>query len=507
MEKLIELAATVKDYREKLLADPYRPMYHFAIPEGMGMPGDPNGGFYANGRYHLMYLYNHMQRGFCWGHISSADLVHWRHHPDCITPGENARGCFSGGAFVDDDGTAYISFWDFISDESSDGGIRIAKSSDPMYENWEIMPEFAIKCEGYGTAMADGEPISCADPSNIWKKDGKYYMQAGNLLALERYGRQEDSPAKYRGDWVDLFESDDLKSWKFLHRFYERDASNKWTDESEDDMCPSFLPLPLSKQGGKLSDKYLQLFIAHNKGCQYYIGDYDKSRDIFTPETHGRMTWTDNTYFAPEAILDPSNRHIMWAWLLDNPPAEDERGWSGVYGMPRLLWLDAATNTLRMAPADEMRTLRYNDNNIGRVTLDEAGYSLRGTNGESCEITLTAENVSGKIGARLRVSPDGDEYAEVYYDPTAKQLAMDTTKCGSIGRPAVESAPFELSPNETLTLNIFIDKSVIEVYANERQAICRRAYPTQLGCGISIFAENSTIANITAWDMDAANPY
>ena len=42
--------------RERLLADPYRPGYHFCVPEDMGMPGDPNGAFYHNGRYHLMYL-------------------------------------------------------------------------------------------------------------------------------------------------------------------------------------------------------------------------------------------------------------------------------------------------------------------------------------------------------------------------------------------------------------------------------------------------------------------
>ena len=45
-------------FREKLLDDPFRPGYHFCIPEDNGRPGDANGCFYANGRYHLMYLYN-----------------------------------------------------------------------------------------------------------------------------------------------------------------------------------------------------------------------------------------------------------------------------------------------------------------------------------------------------------------------------------------------------------------------------------------------------------------
>ncbi len=86
-----------RSFREKLLSDPYRPAYHFCVPEDRGSPGDPNGAFYHNGRYHLMYLYNREGSGFSWGHVSSKDLLHWRHHPDGIGPGDGDEGCFSGG--------------------------------------------------------------------------------------------------------------------------------------------------------------------------------------------------------------------------------------------------------------------------------------------------------------------------------------------------------------------------------------------------------------------------
>ena len=105
-----------KELREILLSDRYRPGYHFTVPEDIGKPGDPNGAFFADGRYHLMYLYSRRGIkawhgvGFCWGHISSHDLVHWRHHPDVLRPGDGDGGCFSGGGFVDDDGTAYITY-------------------------------------------------------------------------------------------------------------------------------------------------------------------------------------------------------------------------------------------------------------------------------------------------------------------------------------------------------------------------------------------------------------
>ena len=92
-KKMIENS---REYRELMLSDPYRPAYHFAIPDDDGRPGDPNGAFYADGRYHLMYLYRRRStNAFHWGHISSRDLLHWRAHPDAIggfgfTPGEGS---------------------------------------------------------------------------------------------------------------------------------------------------------------------------------------------------------------------------------------------------------------------------------------------------------------------------------------------------------------------------------------------------------------------------------
>ncbi|MEO6962899.1 MAG: hypothetical protein ABIY90_13075, partial [Puia sp.] len=59
-----KVIGSTREFRERLLSDPYRPAYHFCLPEGDGMPGDPNGAFYKDGLYHLMYLYNSVGRGF-----------------------------------------------------------------------------------------------------------------------------------------------------------------------------------------------------------------------------------------------------------------------------------------------------------------------------------------------------------------------------------------------------------------------------------------------------------
>ena len=167
----------------------------------------------------------------------------------------------------------------------------------------------------------------------------------------------EDS-LNYQGDWLDLFVSEDLEKWDYLHRFYE--SKREWTSKTEDNMCPSFLPLPKSENGGEISDKHLLLFISHNLGCQYYIGDYKQDR--FFPENHGRMTWQDNAYFAPEALVDDKGRQIMWTWMFDGRPksVKNDIGWTGTYGLPRSLWL-GEDGTLRMNPIKELEQLRLNE--------------------------------------------------------------------------------------------------------------------------------------------------
>ncbi len=518
IDSIDALVRHARQLRERFLTDPYRPGYHFVVPEDLGIPGDPNGAFFANGRYHLMYLYKRSEVGFCWGHISSSDLIHWRHHPDAIGPGGGDEGCFSGGAFLDEDGTAYLTYWRLWNDK----GIGIAKSSDPLYECWEKLPEPAIPATQFGileTKDDTGKPLilACADPSNIWKKDGVYYMQAGNLIVLNEYGRKPDHPLhrQMRGDWVDLFRSTDLQKWDYVHRFYDHDQSDRWTDGSEDDMCPSFLPLPSSPEGGKASGKNLQLFIAHNKGCQYYIGSYDKTNDRFIPETHGRMSWVDNTFFAPEALIDAKGRQIMWAWLLDNPgdeKSEIERGWSGVYGLPRQLWL-GEDGALRQRVPPEFQSLRLNEKKwVGEILQDGAKKELTGMNGTSCELEIEmVSQEAQRSGVIVRASPGGEEETRLYYDAEEKCLVFDAQISGApgVGRPVVEKAPLDLSAGEKIALRVFIDKSVIEIFANDRQAITRRVYPTRKeSVGIFLFSEggDTSFEEVTAWEIMPSNP-
>jgi beta-fructofuranosidase len=251
---------------------------------------------------------------------------------------------------------------------------------------------------------------------------------------------------------------------------------------------------------------------SHNKGCQFYVGVYDTKNDKFIPDNHGRMTWVDNAYFAPEALIDGKGRQIMWAWLLDNLKNEKAMGWSGVYGLPRSLWV-GKDGTLRMRPVKELEILRCNEKKWRDVTLtDGKTKNLEGVFGDSCELqfTVTPGASAKKFGVKVLSSADGSEQTLLYYDAETNELVFDSTRSGIDGRKVVERAPLKLKSDKALNLRVFVDKSIVEIYANDRQAICRRVYPGRKdSLGVTLFVEDgkAKFKKIMAWEMMPSNPY
>ncbi|MAG18493.1 MAG: hypothetical protein CMB98_00235 [Flavobacteriaceae bacterium] len=530
-----ESILSFKLYREKLLKDPYRPAYHFCIPEGLStsktpnaMPFDPNGAFFKNGRYHLMYLYKRFggeSYGWTWGHVSSNDLINWRNHPDALIANSKKEGSFSGGAFVDDDGKVILSYWKIKGEKR---GVGLAKNIDNNIDKWEKFKENpVIKSTEWGiTNIKDSSGketfVGSADPSNIWKKNGKYYLLTGNLLVLRKFGskgkglpanKEENVLPKdsinYQGDRLYLFESENLVDWNYLNEFYN--SNREWTSKTEDNMCPSFLPLPSKPSGGKSSSKHLLLFISHNRGCQYYVGDYKNNN--FYPNNHGRMSWNDNGFFAPEAMIDGNGRQIMWAWVFDYRPKHmvSKSGWSGTYSLPRSLWL-GKDGTLRIRPVEELKSLRINEKSLKDLKVNpESKMNLNDFNSRLTELEVIIEpNDAHKFGLEIGVSEDGLEKTVIYYDSQENKIVVDNRDSGfDFGNKIIEEAPLKLKVKENINLRVFIDNSIIEVFANDRQAICRRIYPEKKGNGLNLFSIGGDInvKSLKSWEIMPSNPY
>ena len=87
---------------------------------------------------------------------------------------------------------------------------------------------------------------------------------------------------------------------------------------------------------------------------------------------------------------------------------------------------------------------------------------------------------------------------------------MDTTRMKDGFGAVVERAPFELAEGETLDLDVFVDRRIVEVFANGRQAISRLACPKRadaLGVFLSAQGGAATFETVEAWELAPTNPY
>ena len=260
----------------------------------------------------------------------------------------------------------------------------------------------------------------------------------------------------------------------------------------------------------KLGGKDVLLCISHRLGCRYYIGEWKDEQ--FHPESHAQMSWVDNSFFAPESLLDHKSRRIMWAWIMDDPQfgVRSQHGWSGTLSLPRVLTL-GDDGQLRIDVPEEIEALRQD------VFRREDFVLPAGTDvlvddiaGNSLELSIEiAGTDTSAFGVKICVSPDEHEATSVFYDAREKLLKVDTRRSGPLDTPkAVEAGPLELTPGERLKLRVFVDRSVVEVFANGRQAVARRIYPARPdSVGVRLFSRGAPahVHTFEAWKIAPSN--
>lgn len=114
---------------------------------------------------------------------------------------------------------------------------------------------------------------------------------------------------------------------------------------------------------------------------------------------------------------------------------------------------------------------------------------------------------SGEIGLMVCCHSDGDEEIVITYSYEKQTIKLDVSKSTLsstfVGR-ASQEGPLKLSDCESLKLRIFIDRSVVEVFANNRQCLTKRIYPSRAdSIGIQGFAtkKDAVIKILSVWNM------
>jgi beta-fructofuranosidase len=189
--------------------------------------------------------------------------------------------------------------------------------------------------------------------------------------------------------------------------------------------------------------------------------------------------------FAPLAFQDANDRQVMFGWVTEDRSSADqlEAGWSGCMSLPRVLRLNHA-GLLEQHPALELEALRASHQVWQHVTSDEVI-----ARGDTLEIQAAFRlgNASG-FGLSLRCSDDGREQTRIVYDPVQEILTVDRSRSSLQTHHENQSMHLPKPENDLLELRVFLDVSMLEVFAHGR-VITTRVYPTLEGMGVRVFGE------------------
>jgi len=185
---------------------------------------------------------------------------------------------------------------------------------------------------------------------------------------------------------------------------------------------------------------------------------------------------------------------------------------------------------LHIEPVPEFEVLRRNPRKREelRLTADSV-LPLDEVSGACLELALEFElQDAHEFGVKVRCSPDGAEQTAIVYVPEEKVLKVDMGKSshneniryyyyrnhGALNRlpeseriVQAQKAPLELNTGEPLKLRIFLDHSMLEVFANSRQCVTQRIHPTRSdSLGVTLFSRGGSVKvrSVEAWDMAPA---
>ena len=195
--------------------------------------------------------------------------------------------------------------------------------------------------------------------------------------------------------------------------------------------------------------------------------------------------------------------------------------WSDVMTLPRVLSLEA-DGTLGIRPVSEIEALRSNPRSASAcelpantdMVLDIPGgkaieIEAEIDPGTAREVCLSVLALAGRRRAdrHPRLLSDGTHWFGQYGKQRPCVLAVDTTRASlreDVQARPPETGPFLLSEGEPLRLRVFVDRSLVEVFANDRQCLTLRTYPSRADSDMLALRAQGAAAKLQTlkvWDL------
>ena len=485
--------------KEPSYDQPWRPQYHFTPPQNF--MNDPNGTVFYKGEYHLFYQYN--PEGNVWGHMSwghgiSSDLVHWQNLPVALHEVRGEYMAYSGSAVVDWNNTSGLCKNPDPSDRSCLVAIYTAAYKDRQKQHIAFSNDRGRTWTNYsGNPVADLDAPDFRDPNVFWYEPQRKWVMVA-VLADARTLVVLDSP--------------NLKQWTKRSTFGPAgDTTGQWE-------CPDLVELPIE---GTNQTRWV-LIINRNPGAptggtgvRYLIGRFDGAK--FSSEVpDAPALWADwgKDFYATNTWKDisPTDGRRVWIGWFSNwqyANAEPTRLWRGAQSIPRTLMLRRYADGLRLVqcPIRELESLRQERLRLANVSLAEVNQKIRetGVKGEVYEFEAELRpGQADEIGLRLRKGKGAQTL--VGFDVAHGEVFVDRTLSGDISfsKDFAGRHSAKLEKNATVKLHVFVDRSSIEVFANDGERVLSdRIYPPPGSDGIELYAKGSggRIVLLTMWEL------
>ena len=408
--------------------------FHLEMPHGL--INDPNGLCYHQGKYQIFFQWNpfsceHKHKH--WAYTQTTDFIHYTKPEIALAPVDSfdKNGCYSGSA-RSRQGQLEIFYTANLKDAQDiryPRQILAKKNDDGSFSKTAIIINDVP--EGYTTHFRD---------PYLFTKDNRSFMvlgaQRANLTGCALIYEEIDASWQFRGE---------LKT-QLTDFGYMWECPNFITIGQQDILL--FCPQGLSTQGTKYQNLYQS---------GYIIGQFNPDTLEFV---HGDFYELDMgfDFYAPQVLVH-ENRHILLGWIgMPDRLAEypsTTAGWVHSLTMPRELSL--RDNRLYQKPIVEL------------TALEQHGATERIT--APCKLAISVALAEIDVWqATLQIN---DEQILLAYDKNSALFTIDREGL-KLGGKGVRKCL--LPTDERLNLELYIDTSIIELYAQDGQQCATLCY-------------------------------
>lgn len=478
--------------QNEYFADINRPRHH-AMPASNWM-NESHGMTYSDGRYHVFFQKNangpYMAR-LHWGHVSSPDLCNWTEERIALVPGKSydIKGCWSGCVFSDEAITGGNPYILYTGVDNGRATINLASPQDSTLILWNkssLNPVINGTPAGYSADFRD-----------------PYFFRSGDeaycIVGTSRGGVASTSLHRYNAS-TGVF---DYTGYPFF-------------TGSDVERCGSFFEMPNMT---RMDDRWLftatPLGTAHGVRTIYYVGSVNEDGTFLTDQSEPLTVELPGFARDGYGLLSPTiyqhNGKTLVLGIVPDKLATSinyNLGYAHTLSLPRE-WSLAPDGTLIQRPYEGLQALRSDTS----VTIDaqtlSGDLSLEPVSGREIEVRAQFVVAEAAFGIKF-LTNDAGRGCRVYYDPATARITLD---CSNLTRRVNDQGVFDgiytselpatVQAGDTMTLHLFFDHSVLDLFINDRWASSVRIFPTsESSVGVSLFADDATpLLGAEAWTM------